>query len=141
MENRTSKVTKLVPVPCSEKPKPPPSSDCLALQYGCTECCHQGEKENDVINRIQNKHKAISSPAQVGTLVPSPRKKHQHIFPANQLDCLMCSYRNIFDPYVTRLIEDILQKHGRLSMQNYLVKQKQRITIKFSDTHKCRICS
>ena len=61
MENGTSKVTKQVPVPCSEKPKPLPCSDCLALQYNCTECRHQGEKENDVINQSQNKYKAISS--------------------------------------------------------------------------------
>ena len=52
-----NKVTKQVPVPCSEKSKPPPGKDCLALQYKCTECRHQGEKENDVVNQINNKHK------------------------------------------------------------------------------------
>ena len=50
MENATAKVTKQVPVPCSEKSKPPPCLDCQALQYNCTECRHQVEKENDVKN-------------------------------------------------------------------------------------------
>ena len=59
MENATAKVTKQVPVPCSEKSKPPPCSDYQALQYKCTACC-QGEKENDVVNQIKkNTHKAI----------------------------------------------------------------------------------
>ena len=53
MENAAAKVTKKVPVPCSEKYKPPQCSDCQALQYKCTECRHQGEKENDVINQIK----------------------------------------------------------------------------------------
>ena len=59
MENATAKVTKQVPVPCSEKSTPPPSSDCQVLQYKCIEYCYQGEKENDIINQIKNKHKAI----------------------------------------------------------------------------------
>ena len=59
MENAIIKVTNQVPVPCSEKSKPPPCSDCKDLQYKCTECCHQGEKKNDVINKIKNKHEAI----------------------------------------------------------------------------------
>jgi hypothetical protein len=57
MENAIAIVTKQVPVPCSEKSKPPPCSDCQALQYKCTESRHQGEKENDVINQIKNKIK------------------------------------------------------------------------------------
>ena len=61
MENTITKVRKQVPVPCSEKSKPPPWSDCQALQYKCTECRHKEEKENDVINQIKNKHKAIES--------------------------------------------------------------------------------
>ena len=59
MENATAKVTKQVPVPCSEKSKPLPCPDCQALQYKCNECHLQGEKENNVINQIKNKHKAI----------------------------------------------------------------------------------
>ena len=59
MENAIAKVTNQVPVHCSEKSKPPPCSDCQALQSKCTECRHQGEKENYVINQIKNKHKAI----------------------------------------------------------------------------------
>ena len=60
MENATSKVTKQVPVPCSEKSKPPPYSDCQALQYKCNECRHQGEKKNDVRNKIIKKnHRSI----------------------------------------------------------------------------------
>ena len=61
MENATAKVAKQVPVPCSKKSKQPPCSDCQALQYKCTECRQQGEKENDVINQIKNKikYKAI----------------------------------------------------------------------------------
>ena len=59
MENAITKVTKQVPVPCSGKSKPPPCSDFQTLQYKCTECRHQGEKENEVINKIKNKHKAI----------------------------------------------------------------------------------
>ena len=59
MENATSKVIKQVPVPCSEKSKPPPCLDCQALQYKCNECCHQGDKENYVINQIKNHHKGI----------------------------------------------------------------------------------
>ena len=54
-----NKSNKIVPVPCSEKSKPPPCSDCQALQYRCSECRHQGEKENDIINQIKNKYKAI----------------------------------------------------------------------------------
>ena len=61
MENATAKVTKWVPVPCSEKSKPQQFSDFQALQYKCTECCHQGENENDVINQIKNKQKTIES--------------------------------------------------------------------------------
>ena len=53
MENAITKVIKQVPVPCSEKSKPPPCLDCQALQYKCTECRHQGEKENDFINKIK----------------------------------------------------------------------------------------
>ena len=49
MANATAEVTKQVPVPCCEKLKPSPCSDCQALQYTYTESCHQGEKENDVI--------------------------------------------------------------------------------------------
>ena len=56
MENETAKVTKQVPVPCSEKSKPPPHLDCQALQYKCNECRHQGEKVNDVINQIKKKN-------------------------------------------------------------------------------------
>ena len=59
LENATAKVTKQVPVPCIEKSKPPPCSDCQALQYKCSECCHQGGKENDVINQIKNNYQAI----------------------------------------------------------------------------------
>ena len=61
MEKVTAKATKRVPVPCSEKSKPPPFSDCQVLQYKCTECCHQGEKENNVMNQMkeEKKHKAI----------------------------------------------------------------------------------
>ena len=59
MENATAKVKKKVSVFCSEKSKPLPCSDCKALQYKCTECRHQGEKDNDVINKIKNKHEAI----------------------------------------------------------------------------------
>ena len=63
MENPITKVTKQVPVPCttscSEKSKSPPCSDCQALQYKFTEYRHQGEKENDVINQLKNKHKAV----------------------------------------------------------------------------------
>ena len=59
MESAISKVTKQVPVTCSKKSKPPPCSDCQALQYKCTECSHQGEKEDNVINHIKNKYKAI----------------------------------------------------------------------------------
>ena len=61
MKNAIPKVTKQVPVPCSEKSKPSPCSDCQALQYKCNECRHQGEKENDIINQIKNKHKATGS--------------------------------------------------------------------------------
>ena len=53
MENATAEVTKQVPVPCSKKSKPPPCSDCQALQYKCTECPKQGENENDVTNQIK----------------------------------------------------------------------------------------
>ena len=53
MESATEKVTKQVQVPCSEK-------------YKCTECCHQGKKEEDVIERIK---KNIGKP--------------QHPFPTN----------------------------------------------------------
>ena len=59
MKNSTAKVIKQVPVPCSDKSKPPPCSDCQALQHQFTECPHKGEKENDVINQIKNKHKVI----------------------------------------------------------------------------------
>ena len=59
MENAIAKGTKQVPVPCSEKSKPPPCSDIQALHHKCTECRHQGENENDVINQIKDKHKAI----------------------------------------------------------------------------------
>ena len=55
MENATAKETKQVPVPCSEKSKTPPCSDCQALQYKGTECCYQGEKENDVIIKFKKK--------------------------------------------------------------------------------------
>ena len=44
MVNATAKVTKQVPVPYSEKSKPLLCSDCQALQYKCTEWCHQGER-------------------------------------------------------------------------------------------------
>ena len=59
MENATAKVTKQVSVFCSEESKPSPCSNCQALQNKCTECRHQGEKENDVINQIKNKHQPI----------------------------------------------------------------------------------
>ena len=59
MENAIAKVTKQVLVPCSENSKPPPCSDCQALQYKCTKCRQQGEKNNDIINQIKNKHKTI----------------------------------------------------------------------------------
>ena len=59
MENAIAIVTKQVPVPCSEKSKPPPCSDCRALKYKCTKSCHKREK--DVLNPIKNKHKAILS--------------------------------------------------------------------------------
>ena len=55
MENATAKVTKQVPVPCSEKSKLSPCLDYQALQYKCTECRHREKKENDVINQIKNK--------------------------------------------------------------------------------------
>ena len=80
MEHATAEVTKQVSVFCSEKSKPPQCSDCQALQYKCTECRHQGEKENDVINQIKNKHKAIYSLANVRTPVSASRKKPKHIF-------------------------------------------------------------
>ena len=51
MENATAKVTTQVSVPCKEKSIPPPCLDCQSLQYKCTECPHQGEKENDVMNK------------------------------------------------------------------------------------------
>ena len=51
MENATAKVTKQTLVFCSEKSKPQPCSDCQALQYKCTECRYQGEKENDFTNK------------------------------------------------------------------------------------------
>ena len=59
MENTTAKVTKQVPFPCSEKSKSALCLEWQALQYKCNNCCHQGEKENDVINQIKNNHKAI----------------------------------------------------------------------------------
>ena len=59
MESATAKLAKQVPVPCSEKCKPSPCSDCQALPYKFTECRHQGDKKDDVIDQIKNKHKAI----------------------------------------------------------------------------------
>ena len=59
IESAISKVTTQVPVLCSKKSKPPSSSDCQALQYKCTECSLQGEKEDNVINHIKNKYRAI----------------------------------------------------------------------------------
>ena len=53
MESATAKVTKPFPVPCSEKSKPPSCSVRQALKYKCTECSHQGEKEDHVIKHIK----------------------------------------------------------------------------------------
>ena len=59
MESATAKVTKPIPVPFSENSKPRSCSVPQALQYKCTECSHQGEKEDDVIKHIINKQRAI----------------------------------------------------------------------------------
>ena len=44
----------MVPVPCIEKSKPPPCSDCQALQYKCTEWregeqCYKSNKTKENI--------------------------------------------------------------------------------------------
>ena len=60
----------------------------------------------------------------------------------------MCSYRNIFEANVTRLIEDIhietwkacnVELSSKTKVENHIASVYK--TIKFSDTHKCRICS
>ena len=79
MENSTAKVTKQVPVPCSEKSITPPCSDCQALQYKCTECCHQGEKGNDFINQIKKNIKPFKVKLRLDHRFP-PRGRNPKIY-------------------------------------------------------------
>ena len=69
-----------------EKPCPIPQS----LEYKCTECSHQEEKEELLIQHIESKHAAILSPAKVARPVPAPRRKNvnvtKHIFMCYKCD-------------------------------------------------------
>ena len=72
MENATAKVTKPVPAPRSEKSKPPPCSVPQALQYKCTECSHQGEKEDEVVKHIKQTKKGHFKSSKVYKISSSP---------------------------------------------------------------------
>ena len=70
-----------------------------APEYKCTECSHQEEKEEALIQHIESKYRAILSPAKVTRPIPAPSKKNvnvtKHMFQSSKCDHCEDSENNL----------------------------------------------